>query len=158
MSNNTIIAIALVPVALHLSIMAALLVLQRFEMPAGLLPGGAVGVTILSIGFANILRIRRSELKGEAECGPARGVLSNRRSSANFTERRSRSNQVNGSGPAPPTRHRRYWTLVTECFRPRQPPLARDQHAAADALHSVRHVESYHVQRRGAHGALSIRL
>jgi len=60
-SNNTIIVIALVPVALYLSIMATLLVLQPFEMPAGLLPGGAVVVTILSIGFANILRMRRDQ-------------------------------------------------------------------------------------------------
>jgi hypothetical protein len=60
-SNNTIIAIALVPVALYLSIMATLLVLQPFEMPAGLLPGGGVVVTILSIGFASILRMGRDQ-------------------------------------------------------------------------------------------------
>lgn len=60
-SNNTIMAIALVPVALYLLVMATFLALQPFELPTGLLPGGAIVVTILSIGFANILRIRRDQ-------------------------------------------------------------------------------------------------
>jgi len=60
-SNNKMIAIALVPVALYLLIMATFLVLQPFEMPAGLLPGGAVVVTVLGIGFANFLRMRRDQ-------------------------------------------------------------------------------------------------
>ena len=59
MSNNTIIAIALAPIALYLSIMLTLLVLQPITMPVGLVPGGAVVVTILSVGFANLLRARR---------------------------------------------------------------------------------------------------
>jgi hypothetical protein len=59
--NNTIIAIALAPVALYLSIMATALVLQPFAVPAGLLPGGAAVVTILSVGFANLLRMRRDQ-------------------------------------------------------------------------------------------------
>ena len=59
MSNNTIIAIALAPIALYLSIMLTLLVLPPITMPVGLLPGGAVVVTILSVGFANLLRARR---------------------------------------------------------------------------------------------------
>lgn len=61
MSNKTIIAIALAPVALYLSIMAALFFLRPFEIPGGLLLGGAVAVTILSIGFANLLGMRRGQ-------------------------------------------------------------------------------------------------
>ncbi len=56
-SNKTIVAIALAPVALYMAAMMALLLL-RIPIPTSALGGGAF-VVFLSVGFANILRLRR---------------------------------------------------------------------------------------------------
>jgi hypothetical protein len=58
-SNGTIIAAALLPVCVYLTLVPALFILQPFEVPAGLIPAASAVVTVASIAFANFLRLRR---------------------------------------------------------------------------------------------------
>lgn len=58
-SNRTIIAAAVLPVSVYLTLMLALLILQPFEVPAGVIPAAGAVVTVASIAFANFLRLRR---------------------------------------------------------------------------------------------------
>jgi hypothetical protein len=58
-SNGTIITAALLPVSVYLTLVPALLVLQPFEVPAGVIPATSAVVTVASIAFANFLRLRR---------------------------------------------------------------------------------------------------
>jgi hypothetical protein len=58
-SDKAIVAAALVPVCIFLTLMLALMILQPFEVPAGVIPAAGAVVTIGSIAFANFLRLRR---------------------------------------------------------------------------------------------------
>ena len=58
-SDKAIVAVAVAPVCVYLTLIVALLILQPFEVPAGVIPAAGAGVTIASIAFANFLRLRR---------------------------------------------------------------------------------------------------
>jgi membrane protein implicated in regulation of membrane protease activity len=58
-SDKIIIAAALLPVCFYLALMVALLILQPFDIPGGVMPAIGAVVTVASIAFANFLRRRR---------------------------------------------------------------------------------------------------
>lgn len=58
-SDKTIVAVAVLPVCVYLTLMVAVLIVQPFDVPAGSIAGAGAVVAVASIAFANFLRRRR---------------------------------------------------------------------------------------------------
>jgi hypothetical protein len=65
-SNKTIVAVAVLPVCVYLMLMLAVLILQPFDVPAGVIPGGGAVVTVASIAFANFLIAANADVRRAA--------------------------------------------------------------------------------------------